>query len=63
MVGAIPQRHRAAVEANALDGYFAEARRTQNVAPLELTKWFGANYHYRVPELGPDTVFAADSAK
>ncbi|MEV5448371.1 5-methyltetrahydropteroyltriglutamate--homocysteine S-methyltransferase [Streptomyces sp. NPDC048405] len=63
MVGAIPERHRAAVEANALDGYFAMARGTQDVAPLEMTKWFDTNYHYLVPELGPDTVFAADARK
>ncbi|WP_374206423.1 5-methyltetrahydropteroyltriglutamate--homocysteine S-methyltransferase [Streptomyces sp. WAC04114] len=63
MVGAIPERHRAAVEADALDGYFAMARGTQDVAPLEMTKWFDTNYHYLVPELGPDTVFKADSTK
>ncbi|MGW7488293.1 5-methyltetrahydropteroyltriglutamate--homocysteine S-methyltransferase [Streptomyces sp. NPDC054786] len=76
MVGAIPARHRAAVAADPspssrlrssrgcpLDVYFAMARGTQDVAPLEMTKWFDTNYHYLVPELGPDTVFAADSAK
>ncbi|MBF6044489.1 5-methyltetrahydropteroyltriglutamate--homocysteine S-methyltransferase [Streptomyces sp. NRRL B-1677] len=63
MVGAIPARHRAAVDADALDGYFAMARGTQEVAPLEMTKWFDTNYHYLVPELGPDTVFSADSTK
>ncbi|GAB2874272.1 5-methyltetrahydropteroyltriglutamate--homocysteine S-methyltransferase [Streptomyces mayteni] len=63
MVGAIPDRHREAVAADQLDGYFAMARGTQDVAPLEMTKWFDTNYHYLVPELGPDTVFAADSAK
>ncbi|MET8599667.1 5-methyltetrahydropteroyltriglutamate--homocysteine S-methyltransferase [Streptomyces althioticus] len=63
MVGAIPERHRAAVEADATDGYFAMARGTQDVAPLEMTKWFDTNYHYLVPELGPDTVFTADSGK
>ncbi|MED7948186.1 5-methyltetrahydropteroyltriglutamate--homocysteine S-methyltransferase [Streptomyces sp. BE303] len=62
-VGAIPPRHRAAVEADPLDGYFAMARGTQDVAPLEMTKWFDTNYHYLVPELGPDTVFTANSAK
>ncbi|MCX4825339.1 5-methyltetrahydropteroyltriglutamate--homocysteine S-methyltransferase [Streptomyces sp. NBC_01142] len=62
-VGAVPARHRAAVEAGTLDGYFAMARGTQDVAPLEMTKWFDTNYHYLVPELGPDTVFSADSAK
>ncbi|WP_030420347.1 5-methyltetrahydropteroyltriglutamate--homocysteine S-methyltransferase [Streptomyces sp. NRRL F-5065] len=63
MVGAIPERHRNAVEADATDGYFAMARGNQDVAPLEMTKWFDTNYHYLVPELGPDTVFTADSAK
>ncbi|MEU9227951.1 5-methyltetrahydropteroyltriglutamate--homocysteine S-methyltransferase [Streptomyces massasporeus] len=63
MVGAVPGRHRAAVEADALDGYFAMARGTQDAAPLEMTKWFNTNYHYLVPELGPDTVFTANSAK
>ncbi|MFJ9800089.1 5-methyltetrahydropteroyltriglutamate--homocysteine S-methyltransferase [Streptomyces wuyuanensis] len=63
MVGAIPRRHRAAVGADALGGYFAMARGTHDVAPLEMTKWFDTNYHYLVPELGPDTVFTADSAK
>ncbi|OLZ68846.1 5-methyltetrahydropteroyltriglutamate--homocysteine S-methyltransferase [Streptomyces sp. IMTB 2501] len=63
MLGAIPVRHRDAVAADPLAGYFAMARGTQDVAPLEMTKWFDTNYHYLVPELGPDTVFTADSAK
>ncbi|MFF5563069.1 5-methyltetrahydropteroyltriglutamate--homocysteine S-methyltransferase [Streptomyces sp. NPDC012623] len=63
MVGAVPERHRAAVAADALDGYFAMARGTRDTAPLEMTKWFDTNYHYLVPELSPDTVFTADSAK
>jgi 5-methyltetrahydropteroyltriglutamate--homocysteine methyltransferase len=63
MVGSIPERHRAAVDTDALDGYFAMARGTQDVAPLEMTKWFDTNYHYLVPELGPDTVFSSDSTK
>ncbi|MFE6462443.1 5-methyltetrahydropteroyltriglutamate--homocysteine S-methyltransferase [Streptomyces cinereoruber] len=63
MVGAIPARHRETVAADALDGYFAMARGTQDVAPLEMTKWFDTNYHYLVPELGPDTVFTADSTQ
>ncbi|MEU7316015.1 5-methyltetrahydropteroyltriglutamate--homocysteine S-methyltransferase [Streptomyces sp. NPDC007083] len=63
MVGAIPERHREAVAADTLAGYFAMARGTQDVAPLEMTKWFDTNYHYLVPELGPDTVFAADATK
>ena len=38
-----------------LDAYFAMARGTEGIVPLELTKWFDTNYHYLVPELGPDT--------
>ena len=38
-----------------LAGYFALARGTADAAPLEMTKWFDTNYHYLVPELGPDT--------
>ncbi|MFJ9768563.1 5-methyltetrahydropteroyltriglutamate--homocysteine S-methyltransferase [Streptomyces erythrochromogenes] len=63
MVGAVPERHREAIAADALDGYFAMARGSQDVAPLEMTKWFDTNYHYLVPELGPDTVFTADSTQ
>ncbi|MBV2357947.1 5-methyltetrahydropteroyltriglutamate--homocysteine S-methyltransferase [Streptomyces sp. J2-1] len=63
MVGAVPDRHRAAAAADPLDGYFAMARGTREAAPLEMTKWFDTNYHYLVPELGPDTVFSAEPAK
>ncbi|MEV7211697.1 5-methyltetrahydropteroyltriglutamate--homocysteine S-methyltransferase [Kitasatospora cineracea] len=62
-VGAIPARHRDAVAADPLDGYFAMARGTQQAPPLEMTKWFDTNYHYLVPELGPDTAFAANPDK
>ncbi|MER7704007.1 5-methyltetrahydropteroyltriglutamate--homocysteine S-methyltransferase [Kitasatospora sp. NPDC097605] len=62
-VGAVPARHRAAVDADPLDGYFAMARGTQDAAPLEMTKWFDTNYHYLVPELGPGTAFTANSGK
>ncbi|AZG44853.1 5-methyltetrahydropteroyltriglutamate--homocysteine S-methyltransferase [Gordonia insulae] len=41
-----------------LDRYFAAARGTAEVTPLEMTKWFDTNYHYLVPEIGPDTAFA-----
>lgn len=40
-----------------LDGYFALARGTDTLPPLELTKWFNTNYHYLVPEIGPTTTF------
>ena len=68
MVDALPARHRAAVPdvstpAGALDRYFAMARGAAEVAPLEMTKWFDTNYHYLVPELGPDTQFKLDASK
>ena len=58
MLGAIPDRFRAAVPGRRpadarWHGYFAMARGTDDVAPLEMTKWFDTNYHYLVPELGP----------
>ena len=54
MVGALPRRVRDLGLAP-LDAMFAAARGTDEVAPLEMTKWFDTNYHYLVPELGPDT--------
>lgn len=68
MLGAIPSRHRDAVPdvetaAGTLDRYFAMARGTSEVEPLEMTKWFTTNYHYLVPELGPDTTFNLDATK
>jgi 5-methyltetrahydropteroyltriglutamate--homocysteine methyltransferase len=68
MVGAIPPRHRDAVadsstQHGALDRYFAMARGTADVVPLEMTKWFDTNYHYLVPELDPDQEFVLDPAK
>ena len=30
----------------------------ESLAPLEMTKWFDTNYHYLVPEIGPETVFS-----
>jgi 5-methyltetrahydropteroyltriglutamate--homocysteine methyltransferase len=67
LLGAVPPRHAAAVPADTPDRdlalYFAMARGTDQVAPLEMTKWFDTNYHYLVPELGPDSRFALDPAK
>src|SRR6478752_1726607 len=60
LFNAIPERF-AALEG--LDAYFAMARGTEGIAPLELTKWFDTNYHYLVPELGPGTDFALDASK
>ncbi|MGV0838012.1 5-methyltetrahydropteroyltriglutamate--homocysteine S-methyltransferase [Mycolicibacterium thermoresistibile] len=46
-----------------LDRYFAAARGTDTIAPLEMTKWFDTNYHYIVPEIGPDTTFSLQPDK
>lgn len=43
-----------------IDGYFALARGTDAQPPLEMTKWFDTNYHYLVPEIGPETPFAPE---
>ncbi|GAA1564378.1 5-methyltetrahydropteroyltriglutamate--homocysteine S-methyltransferase [Kribbella hippodromi] len=46
-----------------LDTYFAMARGRDDVAPLELTKWFDTNYHYLVPELDETTTFGLEPGK
>ncbi|WP_412743826.1 5-methyltetrahydropteroyltriglutamate--homocysteine S-methyltransferase [Krasilnikovia sp. MM14-A1004] len=61
-VGAIPDRFRR-LGLSELDTYFAMARGVDAEPALELTKWFASNYHYLVPEIGPDTVFTANPAK
>ena len=38
-----------------LAGYFTASRGEGDLPPLEMTKWFDSNYHYLVPEVGPDT--------
>ncbi|MFC6357245.1 5-methyltetrahydropteroyltriglutamate--homocysteine S-methyltransferase [Luethyella okanaganae] len=63
-VGAIPARFASLVgEDGAVDlvGYFTIARGEGDKAPLEMTKWFDSNYHYLVPEIGPETVFSLSS--
>lgn len=61
LLGALPAR--VAGVADELDRYFAAARGTSDIAPLEMTKWFDTNYHYIVPELGPDTRFELNPGK
>ena len=60
LFGIVPDRFRGL---STLDTYFAMARGRDEVAPLELTKWFDTNYHYLVPELTEDTVFQLDPTK
>lgn len=61
LLGALPGRVESV--SDELDRYFAAARGTDEIAPLEMTKWFDTNYHYIVPEIGPDTTFALNPAK
>jgi 5-methyltetrahydropteroyltriglutamate--homocysteine methyltransferase len=59
-VGAVPTRFadlQAADGSLDLAGYFTVARGEGDRAPLEMTKWFDSNYHYLVPEIGPETAF------
>ncbi|GAA1747319.1 5-methyltetrahydropteroyltriglutamate--homocysteine S-methyltransferase [Agromyces humatus] len=59
-VGAVPPRFTRFLAADGevdLAAYFTIARGVGDDAPLEMTKWFDSNYHYLVPEIGPDTVF------
>lgn len=44
-----------------LAAYFTAARGEGEEAPLEMTKWFDTNYHYLVPEIGPETRFSLSS--
>ncbi|MET0493767.1 MAG: 5-methyltetrahydropteroyltriglutamate--homocysteine S-methyltransferase [Actinoplanes sp.] len=57
-VGAVPERF-SRLGLSELDTYFAMARGVDAEPALELTKWFGTNYHYLVPEIGDDTRFTA----
>src|SRR3954447_2553710 len=67
MVGAVPDRYDHGSGPVGLDTYFAMGRGRQDggvdVTAMEMTKWFDTNYHYIVPELGPDTRFSLSSTK
>ena len=54
LVDAVPERYRGL---DGLDRYFAMARGVQDIPAMEMTKWFDTNYHFIVPELGPDMRF------
>ncbi|WP_104087534.1 5-methyltetrahydropteroyltriglutamate--homocysteine S-methyltransferase [Arthrobacter sp. GMC3] len=63
-IGAVPARfgdlRNAAGELD-INAYFTLARGTVEQQPLEMTKWFDTNYHYLVPEIGPETNFSLTS--
>lgn len=63
-VGVLPERfaeHRGADGSIGLGAYFTAARGAGENLPLEMTKWFDTNYHYLVPEIGPETAFSLSS--
>ncbi|BDO43755.1 5-methyltetrahydropteroyltriglutamate--homocysteine S-methyltransferase [Cellulomonas sp. NTE-D12] len=60
VLGAVPARFADLRDAEGrldLAGYSTVARGRGDDLPLEMTKWFDSNYHYLVPEIGPDTDF------
>ncbi|MGG5171422.1 5-methyltetrahydropteroyltriglutamate--homocysteine S-methyltransferase [Pseudarthrobacter sp. J1738] len=65
-LGAIPARFGELLDADGqldINGYFTLARGTEEQQPLEMTKWFDTNYHYLVPEIGPETNFSLTSTR
>jgi 5-methyltetrahydropteroyltriglutamate--homocysteine methyltransferase len=63
-VGAVPSRFASLIGSDGaidLAGYFTLARGEGEHAPLEMTKWFDSNYHYLVPEIGPENAFSLAS--
>src|SRR5436190_940740 len=67
LVGAVPERYGQGGGSVGLDTYFAMARGRQDggldATAMEMTKWFDTNYHYIVPELGPETTFSLSATK
>jgi len=63
MLGAVPERFRAKTTGIDLDTYFRMARgdSTDNIAAMEMIKWFNTNYHYIVPEISPSLKFSLSS--
>src|SRR6266542_2268079 len=59
-LGQIPSNHFSRDD-HVLATYFAMARGRADAPAMEMTKWFDTNYHYIVPELGPDTAFRLEA--
>ncbi|SEF06769.1 methionine synthase (B12-independent) [Burkholderia sp. WP9] len=57
LLGALPQRFGFEPKALSLAQYYELARGNAAQPAMEMTKWFDTNYHYLVPELGPQTRF------
>ena len=66
LVGNVPERYGWSGATVDLDTYFAMARGRSgdnDIAAMEMTKWFDTNYHYIVPEFSADTTFQLASTK
>ncbi|XP_031477069.1 5-methyltetrahydropteroyltriglutamate--homocysteine methyltransferase 1 [Nymphaea colorata] len=63
MLGAVPPRYGWNGGEIGFDTYFSMARGNATVPAMEMTKWFDTNYHFIVPELGPDVKFSYASHK
>ncbi|ESW23490.1 hypothetical protein PHAVU_004G051600 [Phaseolus vulgaris] len=63
MLGAVPARYGWTGGEIGFDTFFSMARGNASVPAMEMTKWFDTNYHFIVPELGPDMTFTYASHK
>ncbi|XP_028797970.1 5-methyltetrahydropteroyltriglutamate--homocysteine methyltransferase [Neltuma alba] len=63
LLGAVPPRYGWSGGEIGFDTYFSMARGNASVPAMEMTKWFDTNYHFIVPELGPDVNFSYASHK
>ncbi|XP_051152440.1 5-methyltetrahydropteroyltriglutamate--homocysteine methyltransferase [Andrographis paniculata] len=63
MLGAVPPRYDWTGGEIGFSTYFSMARGNASVPAMEMTKWFDTNYHFIVPELGPDVRFSYSSHK
>jgi len=63
LLGALPARFGFDAATLTLKQYFEMARGNADQPAMEMTKWFDTNYHYLVPELGPQTRFAPGATR
>ncbi|XP_066351199.1 polyadenylate-binding protein-interacting protein 11-like [Miscanthus floridulus] len=63
MLGVVPERYSLTGGDIGFDTYFSMARGNATVLAMEMTKWFNTNYHFIIPELGPNTKFSYASHK
>lgn len=63
LLGAVPPRYGWNGGEIEFGTYFSMARGNASVPAMEMTKWFDTNYHFIVPELGPEVKFSYASHK